>query len=66
MILSGHTQKTLATAIGKSKNIVNAYVNNRSSCDSDTANRICEALGISDVEERAEIFLNIPSQIQDN
>ena len=57
IVLAGYTQRTLAPAMGMSKNTLNAKVNGRAPVYCDEALRFCEVLGISDPNDKVEIFL---------
>lgn len=59
---SGHTQKSLAAAIGMSENTLSSRINGKSSFNVDEVLSICNALNISDNAEKAAIFLSNASQ----
>lgn len=54
---AGYSQTSLAVAAGMSKNTLNAKVNGKTPFNCDEAEAICNVLGISSNDEKAEIFL---------
>ena len=58
MFEAGFTQATLATAVGMSKNSINAKINGKSSFYLDQVERICDALHIIAPDEKADTFLS--------
>lgn len=54
----GYSQVKLAKEIGMSKNAFNNKINGHSSFDTVEAESICNKLCISEMKERAEIFLS--------
>lgn len=58
----GLTQKELGAIIGMSENTVSAKINGSSRLCVDEIELICSALGIESPIEKAEIFLQRPSQ----
>lgn len=57
MMLCGHTQKSLAKAIGISKNTMNLKINGNGFFDTEQIEKICDVLGIESGQEKAAIFL---------
>ena len=61
----GHTQKSLAAALGIGNNTMSSKINGKSSLTIDEADLICEILHITDVEEKGRIFFaNIDPETQ--
>lgn len=54
---AGYTQKSLAMAVGMSKNALNAKINGKSEFTLGEINRICEKLKIVDPLDKVQIFL---------
>ena len=54
--ISGINQKELASAIGLSRQSLSYKVNNKREFVPSEINKICDILGISDLEERQAIF----------
>ena len=62
MVLMGYTQKSLVTEMTKrgvktTENTLSAKMNGRSQFDCDDADVICDILQVTDMADRAEIFL---------
>ena len=57
MAASGITQKKLAELLGISENTLSKCLTGKRSFDTDEASAICELLGITDNNRKAEIFL---------
>lgn len=55
---AGFNQRTLAKALGMSKNTVNAKINGKSRITMDEVDMICEVLSITDIKDKTEIFLS--------
>lgn len=53
----GHTQRSLAKAIGISKNTLNSKINGGSQFNIDEVEKICDVLHIHDPEDKCAIFL---------
>lgn len=66
MVMSGYSQRSLAKAVGLSKNTINQKVNGHGYFDTEQIDRICSVLGITSGAEKAEIFLSSPSQKRDD
>lgn len=62
MVKCGHNQKTLAFAVGMSKNTLNSKINGRGVFDTEEIRKICDVLNIKDNREKADIFLAESSQ----
>lgn len=62
MAEAGITQRTIAKAIGKAENTVTKCFTGKRSFDVEEADIICDLLGITDSEKKAEIFLAKSSQ----
>ena len=62
IVEAGFSQRSLAKALGISKNTLNAKVNGRTPFNTDEIELICDKLGIRDGAEKAAIFLPEPSQ----
>lgn len=60
---AGYTQGKLAAEIGISQNTLSAKMSGATCFDTDQIDKICEVLGITENEEKANIFLSSPSQI---
>jgi transcriptional regulator with XRE-family HTH domain len=54
---AGFSQRSLAEALGMSKNTLNAKVNGKVPFNTVEIEQICKVLGIHDVTEKATIFL---------
>ena len=54
---AGYTQRSLAAALGCSKNTVNEKLNGKRQFDLAEVDKLCAILGISDTARKAEIFL---------
>lgn len=54
---AGFSQRSLAEALGMSKNTLNAKVNGKVPFNTVEIEQICKVLGIRDVTEKATIFL---------
>lgn len=62
---TGMTHKELSQKIGISKNTLSSKVNNKVPFNVNEIDRICQVLGITDDNEKAQIFLFTPSQNRD-
>ena len=62
---AGYTQERLAEAIGITSNTLSAKILGRSFFDTDEIDKICETLSIYDNNEKANIFLAVPSHFRD-
>lgn len=60
---AGYTQGKLAAEIGISENTLSAKMTGISCFDTDQIDKICDVLGITENEEKANIFLSSPSHI---
>ena len=58
----GMTQNDLADRLSISKNTMSSKINGKTKLYVCEAERICEILGVIDMEERANIFLHEESQ----
>ena len=58
LVRKGMTQNKLADALGITKNTLSNKVNGRTGILTSEAQRICEILEITNLEERAQIFLS--------
>lgn len=58
LIRKGMTQNELAKRLGMTKNTLSNKVNGHTSIYTSEAKKICEILEITDLEERANIFLS--------
>lgn len=58
---AGYTQRSLAVALGMSKNTLNSKVNGKIPFNTVEIQQICEKLGIHDLQEKASIFLSSAS-----
>ena len=65
IISKGYSQRTLSEKIGVSKNTLNSKINGHSSFDVDLIEKICDTLSITDINEKAEIFLKQASLNRD-
>ncbi|MBU5627748.1 helix-turn-helix transcriptional regulator [Oscillibacter sp. MSJ-2] len=54
---AGYSQQSLAPKVKMSVNSLNAKINGRKKFDTDEVSRICSALGITDPNEKCNIFL---------
>ena len=61
-----HNQVSLSKALGMTENTLSAKINNRRSFNTKEIDRICEALKINDIVEKANIFLFDTSHNRDN
>lgn len=59
---AGFSQRSLAKAIGMSKNTLNSKVNGKIPFNTTEIQQISEKLGITDLTEMASIFLSCSSQ----
>lgn len=59
---AGFSQRSLAKEIGMSKNSLNSKINGKTPFNTTEIQRICEKLGITDLSEKASIFLSHSSQ----
>lgn len=57
MVLKGYSYRTLAAALGVTKDTICNKVNGRSSFTTDEAVEICNLLEIVDPEKKSKIFL---------
>lgn len=57
IVEKGYTQRSLAAALGMSKNTLNAKINGRVPFNTVEIERICKKLDIQSGSEKAEIFL---------
>ena len=57
IISAGYSQRSLAKAMKKSKDCINAKVNGHSPFNVDEVILLCELLGITDPVEKCAIFL---------
>ncbi|MDD7260258.1 MAG: helix-turn-helix transcriptional regulator [Candidatus Faecousia sp.] len=55
---AGFSQRSLANALGMSKNTLNSKVNGKTPFNTVEIQQICEKLGITDLSEKASIFLS--------
>lgn len=62
MVKEGYTSKTLSTEVGLSQNRFSAKINNKARTFLDEADKICDALHITDPALKIQIFLHNPSQ----
>lgn len=60
---AGYTQERLAESIGISSNTLSSRMNGASCFDTDEIDKICAVLRIEKNDEKADIFLAMPSQI---
>ena len=65
IVRAGMTQEKLAAAIGITSNTLTAKMLGRSFFDTEEIDRICDALSITDNNEKADIFLAQPSRFRD-
>lgn len=63
---TGMTHKELSQKIGISKNTLSSKVNNKVPFNVNEIDRICQVLGITNDNEKAQIFLFTPSQKRDD
>lgn len=61
IIRAGMTQEKLAESIGISANTLSSRMSGSSFFDTDEIDKICFALNIADNNEKADIFLAVPS-----
>ncbi|MBU5453343.1 helix-turn-helix domain-containing protein [Pseudoflavonifractor sp. MSJ-30] len=59
---AGYSQRSLAEALGMSKNTLNSKVNGKIPFNTVEIQQICARLGIHDLQEKASIFLDQSSQ----
>ena len=57
MVEAGYSQRSLAQAVGMSKNSMNAKINGNGCFDTEQIDKICKELGIVSGSEKADIFL---------
>lgn len=57
MIEAGYSQKTLADAVGMSKNTMNAKINGTAQFNVGEVMKLCDVLHINTPEEKCAIFL---------
>lgn len=62
ILRSGYTQVRLAKELGISKNALSNKVNGHTSITADEAIKMCDILGITSNEEKAQIFLTRTSR----
>lgn len=65
MVLYGYNQRSLAKAIGISKNTLNLKINGKKSFDTEEIQRICSVLHVNSGAQKAKIFLHNSSQNRD-
>ncbi len=58
MVIAGYTQKTLSEVLKMNVNTLNRKLNGRSQWTLEEISRLCDALGISEGREKADIFLD--------
>lgn len=66
IVEAGFNQQTLANKLNMSKNTLSAKINGRSQFNTCEIDKVCDALQIGNLTERAEIFLAKPSHMRDN
>ncbi|MBP3936443.1 MAG: helix-turn-helix transcriptional regulator [Clostridia bacterium] len=54
----GISQRSLAKALGCSKNTINSKINGKSAFSLDDVDAVCAVLGITDERKKVEIFLS--------
>ena len=62
MVANGYTQESLAKKMKISKNTLSAKINGKSKFDIEEVVFLCELFGISNNDEKCEIFLHRSSQ----
>ena len=62
IVEAGYTQKSLAKAMGISKNTLNSKINGKTQFNLKEVDTLCELLAICAPEEKAQIFLICSSQ----
>lgn len=65
IVKKGYNQRTLAKALGVSKNTLNSKINGKSYFDTRMISDMCELLDITDDSEKIKIFLAPASQNKD-
>lgn len=65
MIQAGYTQRSLASAMGVSKNTICEKINGRRPFNTEEVETICKILSITSGQEKLDIFLAEPSQNRD-
>ena len=65
IVKKGYNQRTLAKALGVSKNTLNSKINRKSYFDTRMISDMCELLDITDDSEKIKIFLAPASQNRD-
>lgn len=60
---SGYTQEKLAESIGISPNTLSSRMVGSSFFNTEEIDKICEVLNITNNEQKADIFLALPSQM---
>lgn len=65
IVKKGYNQRTLAKALGVSKNTLNSKINGKSYFDTRMISDMCELLDITDDSEKIKIFLAPASQNRD-
>ena len=58
IVANGMTQKELAKRIKRSPNTLNLKINNKKPFDIEEVFAVCEALSITDPQEKIDIFLS--------
>lgn len=66
IVEAGFNQRTLAHELNMSINTLSAKINGRSQFNTCEIDKVCDALQIADLTDRAEIFLSKPSHMRDN
>ena len=56
MVLEGYSQRKLAKETGIGVNVLNKKINNNGVFRCDEVDKICTVLGITDAEEKVDIF----------
>lgn len=57
IVQAGYSQRSLAKELGISINTLNSKVNGKRPFDTLEIRKLCDALGITDNDEKADIFL---------
>lgn len=57
MAEKGYTQRKMAADLGMSKNTINAKLSGKTAFDTAEVLKICDLLGITDAQQKVEIFL---------
>lgn len=65
MALYGYNQRSLAQAVGISKNTMNLKINGKKPFDTEEIRNICHILHVNSGAEKAKIFLHDSSQNRD-